>query len=188
MLLGLQIYFFFLTLQKQRKIKGRNTRRGEQATFQILEKGLSSWRRGLFLWIWRKGPIPSFQMKHCPWFHPSVKWKLFLWPGSPAMWLVVCFWKQRAKVLQGCGVKNQTFTECPVRRGPYTSVTPYFFSAESTNTTYWPLSQTKGSRSSHKASAPQRQQPFRSTGLSCFNMYTEVHHDMDFVSQIKYDK
>lgn len=127
MLLGLQIYFFFLTLQKWRKIKGRNTSRGEQATFQILEKGLSSWRRGLLLWIWRKGPILSFQMKHGPWFHSSVKWKLFPWPGSPAMWLVVCFRKQRVKVLQGCGVKAQRFIEYPVRRGPQTSITPYLF-------------------------------------------------------------
>lgn len=51
--------FFFLTLQKWRKIKGRNTSRGKQATFQILEKGLSSWRRGLFLWIRRKARFPA---------------------------------------------------------------------------------------------------------------------------------
>lgn len=123
MLLGLQIYFFFLTLQKWRKIKDRNTSRGKQATFKILAKGLSSCRRGLFFWIWRKGPIPSFQMKYCPWFHPSVKWKLFLWSGSPAMWLVVCCRKQRVKVLQGCGVETQRFIEDPVRREPFTSIT-----------------------------------------------------------------
>lgn len=94
MLLGLQIYFFFLTLQKRRKIKGRNTSRGEQATFQILEKGLSSWRRGLLLWIWRKGPIPNFQMKHCPWFHSS---KMETLPLARLTCNVICGFLQKAK-------------------------------------------------------------------------------------------
>lgn len=187
MLLGLQIYFFFLTLQKWRKIKDRNTSRGKQATFKILAKGLSSCRRGLFFWIWRKGPIPSFQMKYCPWFHPSVKWKLFLWSGSPAMWLVVCFRKQRVKVLQGCGVETQRFIEYPVRREPFTSITISSLLKEQIQPTD-PTAKPREAGPPQKASAPQREEPFRNTGLSCFNMYTEVHHDMDFVSQIKYDK
>lgn len=146
MLLGLQIYFFFLTLQKRRKIKGRNTSRGEQATFQILEKGLSSWRRGLLLWIWRKGPIPNFQMKHCPWFHSS---KMETLPLARLTCNVICGLLQKAK---GQGVTgmwggNPKIHWVLSQERTIHFITPYFFSAESTNTTYWPHSQAKGSRS-----------------------------------------
>lgn len=180
--LDYRFIFFFLTLQKWRERKGRSTSRGEEATFQILGKVLRTWRRRLFLWIWRQGLTHNFQLKHCPWFHPSVTWKLFLCPGSPAVWLV-CFRKSFFGVVflnlfLFCQ-KNQSSIKHPVRRGPLTFLTPHVFSTESRNRTYWPLRQTEGSRSpSQGICSPKDRQPLRSIGLGCFNTYSEVHRNI----------
>lgn len=170
MLLGLQIYFFFLTLQKWRKIKGRNTSRGEQATFQILEKGLSSWRRGLFLWIWRKGPIPNFQMKH---LLISSLCKMETLPLGQAHLQCDCGLLQKA---EGQGVTGMWGENPKVHWVPSQERTIHIHNS------LFPLcwkhkhnlltpQQAKGSRS-------PSQEPFRNTALSCFHMYTEVHHDV----------